>query len=176
MLRFVLLSFFFLGWAFYEVSGGTDFVDQLSAEKAQQKAEAAKQVTPPATIPPAPEDATVTRAIFDTGRAAAAKEPALAPRPLPTRPDPIPVAQTDNSAKTDAPQTRQEMQDIRQVAAASVNMRNGPSTRYNVILRLPRGTQVQILQEPGNGWVKLKVSETGRVGWMAAKLLTRTEG
>jgi uncharacterized protein YgiM (DUF1202 family) len=57
-----------------------------------------------------------------------------------------------------------------------VNVRNGPSPRYNVILKLTRGTRVEILQDPGNGWVKLKVEDTGRIGWMAARLLEKTTG
>ena len=62
------------------------------------------------------------------------------------------------------------------MTATRVNLRNGPSTQYNVILKLTQGTRVEILQEPGNGWVKLKVAENGRIGWMASRLLQKLEG
>ena len=54
-----------------------------------------------------------------------------------------------------------------------VNMRNGPSTSYNVITQLTRGTEVEVLEIPGNGWVRLKVQASGEIGWMAERLLTR---
>lgn len=65
--------------------------------------------------------------------------------------------------------------DIRQVTGSSVNMRNGPGTRYDVLGRLGEGDRVEVLQDPGKGWVKLKVEETGRVGWMADFLLAYAE-
>ena len=62
--------------------------------------------------------------------------------------------------------------DIREVTAARVNMRNGPGQNFNVVAKLNSGEKVEILQDPGDGWVKLRVAESGRVGWMADFLLT----
>ena len=60
---------------------------------------------------------------------------------------------------------------VRQVTGNRVNLRNGPGTEYNVLSKLTRGEQVAILQDPGNGWLKLRVLETNRVGWLAASLV-----
>ncbi|NKW92225.1 SH3 domain-containing protein, partial [Rhodobacteraceae bacterium R_SAG9] len=43
---------------------------------------------------------------------------------------------------------------------------------YSVLMVLPRDREVEVLRENGSGWVKLKDSETGRIGWMASKMLT----
>ena len=62
--------------------------------------------------------------------------------------------------------------DIREVTAARVNMRDGPGKNFSVIAKLTNGEQVEILQDPGDGWVKLRVANSGREGWMADFLLT----
>lgn len=62
-------------------------------------------------------------------------------------------------------------EDVRQVSGNRVNLRNGPGTQYNVLSKLTRGEQVAVLQDPGNGWLKLRVVETKRVGWLAASLV-----
>jgi len=68
-----------------------------------------------------------------------------------------------------------EPADIRAVRGSRVNMRGGPGTSYAVLGTLIRGEEVRVLKEPGNGWVKLKVVDTGRIGWMSAKLLKKVE-
>lgn len=62
--------------------------------------------------------------------------------------------------------------DLRRVKVSRANMRNGPGTRYNVVGKLTRDTEVEVVSDAATGWVKLKVLETGRVGWISAKLLT----
>lgn len=176
MSRFVLLSLFFLGWAFYEVSGGADFTNELEAEKLaalkleeEQKrtaalAEAEVKVAIADPKESAVTEAMVTRAAFDPTRVAvSAAKPAQQPTP-------------DETSERPTADPEQPVTDIRQVRGTRVNLRNGPSTRYNVILKLTRGARVEILQEPGNGWVKLKVEDTGRIGWMASRLLEKSQG
>jgi len=65
--------------------------------------------------------------------------------------------------------------EMRTVAGDSVNMRNGPGTDYSIVTRLGRGEAVEVLQDPGNGWVKLRVEDSGRVGWMADFLLASAD-
>jgi len=72
-----------------------------------------------------------------------------------------------------APTDPVRVADIRSVRPSRINMRNGPGTRYSVLAKLSRGATVEILQEPGNGWVKVKVVEGGRIGWTSAKLLQK---
>lgn len=62
--------------------------------------------------------------------------------------------------------------DIRFVSAAVVNMRGGPGTGFDVVTKLNRDTQVEILQDDGTGWVKLRPLTGGPEGWIADYLLT----
>ena len=62
--------------------------------------------------------------------------------------------------------------DLRRVKVRRANMRNGPGTRYDIVGRLDRDTEVEVVSDAATGWVKLKVPATGRVGWISAKLLT----
>lgn len=62
--------------------------------------------------------------------------------------------------------------DFRRVTGNSVNMRSGPGTDYQRVGSLAKGTQIMVLEEPGNGWVMLEVVSTGETGWMADWLIT----
>ncbi|WP_432689376.1 SH3 domain-containing protein [Pseudooceanicola sp. C21-150M6] len=71
-----------------------------------------------------------------------------------------------------APTAENAFTDIREVTGNRVNMRNGPGTNYAIVDRLTRGQEVEVLSEPGNGWLELRVNDTGQVGWMADFLVT----
>jgi uncharacterized protein YraI len=60
---------------------------------------------------------------------------------------------------------------MRVVTGSRVNMRGGPGTSFGVLGVLPRGQEVEVLRDEGTGWVKLRDQETGRVGWMAGRML-----
>ncbi|MWD29071.1 SH3 domain-containing protein [Aquicoccus sp. SCR17] len=89
------------------------------------------------------------------------------------------------AAAASAPKARPEVVEVslprssrhetREVIANVVNMRIGPSTGYSVLAQLNRGDRVEVLREPGNGWVKLRTVEGNRVGWMSARLLARAD-
>jgi len=57
------------------------------------------------------------------------------------------------------------------VSGSRVNLRSGPSTGNGVIDSLVRGTVVEQLGDPGNGWVELRDVSTGVTGYMAARFL-----
>ena len=61
------------------------------------------------------------------------------------------------------------------VSVNRANMRNGRSTRKGVIAKLERGTAVQLLPSSSGSWVKLRVVETNRVGWISKKLLKKAD-
>ena len=65
--------------------------------------------------------------------------------------------------------------DLRSVTGNRVNMRTGPGTTYSVVAKLDRGTQVHVLADPGNGWVKLRPADGGPIGWMTASLVSQTQ-
>ncbi len=177
MSKIIIITFAFLGFAFYEMSGGDEFVPIAEEKRAALKLEQAEEA----------------RMI------AAAKAEALqaAPKPAPqivlasavvTQPEPVaaPAVKNDEviaavTAALEADKTEDVVAevieespalDLREVTAARVNMRNGPGQNFNVVAKLSNGEQVEILQDPGDGWVKLRVAESGRVGWMADFLLT----
>ena len=83
-----------------------------------------------------------------------------------------PVADGSDTAQTaQAAQTAQDRGDIRMVRAERVNLRAGPGTDHGVLDQLRAGARVEVLHDPGAGWVELRVSETGLTGWMSARLL-----
>ncbi|APZ53280.1 SH3 domain-containing protein [Salipiger abyssi] len=179
MTRFILLTFGFLGWAWYEMSGGAAYQAGTSANaeavaEAVQVPEVARAETGaadltsvlqaravPAEIPTPKLDVTLA--------AAAAETPAkIAPAPAPA----VTVAAVD--VRSDAAPAAPELQilpDLREVTGNRVNMRNGPGTGYSVVSQLRRGETVEVISDPGQGWVRLKVVETERVGWMSDDFL-----
>jgi uncharacterized protein YgiM (DUF1202 family) len=70
-----------------------------------------------------------------------------------------------------APKTDSEYR----VSVNRANMRNGPSTRNGAIAKLERGTAVRLLPSESGSWVKLRVVDTNRVGWISKKLLKKVD-
>ena len=62
--------------------------------------------------------------------------------------------------------------ETRHVEGDRVNMRAGPGTTFDVIGRLQRGDAVEIVEDPGDGWVRLRAARTGQTGWVADFLLS----
>ena len=191
-MRFVLVSFAFLGWAFFELSGGTDFEPRGMRAPAPEPRAAA---VPPAPVPPvattvaarpviaprrtapAPPKATtghtdLIRAlavlpaedggsaggfVSDDGRVASLGE--IAARPQITT---LPAA---------APARPATATDLREVAGTRVNMRDGPGTIYPVIARLHLGQEVEVLDDSGTGWLRLRTTEGRVTGWASKSLI-----
>ncbi len=200
MTRFLFLSFAFLGWAFFEVSGGAEFepetperIAKFEAEQVQRDivAKEAEWARKTATAEKArlseAERASMQLASLDFSAAPTVSDPSGTPPPLTRRATLFsqPVA-TPEADRADLSPSEEELQvatllikpepaDIRSVRGSRVNMRGGPGTGYAVLGTLIRGDEVKVLKEPGNGWVKLKVIDNGRVGWMSAKLLKKVE-
>lgn len=178
--KLIIVTFAFMGFAFYQMSGGAEFIpiaeekraalelERVEKEKllAEAKAEQLKNA-------PAPE-AKITLA-------SAAITPAQAPAETVDADEvanAIVAALEADKAETIVEEVAEIAQpevapfDIREVTSARVNMRNGPGQKFNVVAKLTNGETVEILQDPGDGWVKLRVQKDGRVGWMADFLLT----
>lgn len=166
MPRYILLSFLFMGWAFFELSGGADFhppqretvsaaapaKPQTALERARSnraaraRAENVALVALPATAPARTEPVL------------AAPAPAPAPQPAVVRP-PAPEA------------------DLRRVVASRVNLRTGPGTDHNILATLDRGQTVEVLDTNDQGWLRLRTQPGDRVGWIAERLVSaRIEG
>lgn len=201
MNKFVVLSFVFMGFAFYELSGGEDFVPRKAEMIAAAKAEAAEKakarearlayVQPERVAPPepvtevavraAPKPVTAPEPTVRTVETAASQTPAVTLASLESSPELFETSVIQLSAAPETALTPEvtetpEPLDIRQVAGTRVNMRVGPGTAYNVLTSLPQGTAVEIIDADGAGWVKLRTVEDEMVGWMAEYLLTEPTG
>jgi len=82
------------------------------------------------------------------------------------------IAPTFTSLSAPAAVGSADLSTLRDVAARAVNMRAGPDTSYDVLDTLPQGTQTEVVESDGNGWVRVRVVATGQMGWMAERLLT----
>lgn len=170
--KFIVFTFLMLGWAFYEMSGGADFVPEE-----RQVAE----VEPEA---PAPE---VTRAA-GTATLISLSLPAREVTPAPevtaepvaaaviAAPQPVTEAPEADAPEAVVEQVVQQAAspalDLRFVDAARVNMRAGPGTNFTVVAAFDRGTEAEVMLVNGDGWAQIRIPATGQTGWMAERLLT----
>ena len=191
MKTFIVLTFGFLGFAFYEMSGGSDFApasERMASAKPDtevvQMAQANTTEAQPATfsdqnsasITKIDTTPVVTRASLNltdvTDTSADVAETADLPQAriidsaeTPQIILPSLIATTDTGGViTDG--------DVRKVSGNRVNVRGGPSTNYGIVSKLTRGEQVRILEDNGNGWVRMQPVDGGKTGWMADFLLT----
>ena len=206
MKRFILITFAFMAWGFYELSGGDEFEPvrasvQASTPVAQEElpaapveqAEVASEETPsaqetafvdtdpPAGAPVVVDTSSLGEAVQGAAQDVAETVPENADVP---RSDGVVLSSTDTPAiipslivdDTTPTQTQatatQEPFDVRRVSGSRVNVRGGPGTDYGVVTRLVRGDEVEVIQDDGTGWVKMRPMDGGPVGWMADFLLT----
>ncbi|MBM1691113.1 SH3 domain-containing protein [Sulfitobacter geojensis] len=199
MLRFIFLSFGFLGWSFYEMSGGSDFdAEAIRAARLAAAEEPAvivqKEIvtTPqPVVLAAAPKvvvdtdpplDNGVTRVSLNLttlGDVSSGADREIVPQnaSLVTSsadtPAIIPSLIDPNDGVSNAVSIpTSAAADIRTVSGNRVNVRGGPGTDFGVVSRLVRGDEVKIIQDDGNGWVRFEPLDGGTGGWMADFLLT----
>jgi hypothetical protein len=179
MLRLVVPSFLLLGWAFYFLSGGNDFVPP-NREIADNSTVVGDAVSDADDIELSEEQITLVAAQAKTLYASM-----------------VPISATSDNANASSgerqlwthignqgdiatlidpasfvdPVLEKEAQNTRTVAAARVNFRNGPGTHHNIIGSLDRDELVEILGEPSGSWVNIRVIKNNCVGWMSASLL-----
>ncbi|WP_299829156.1 SH3 domain-containing protein [uncultured Roseobacter sp.] len=197
MKRFIFLSFGFLGFAFYEMSGGAEFdpiASRNAAVLARSGADISAQDIRTAQVEPAGQsEEEVTRMSLNltslstvleeepeartSSRNATSltaptsvtnvtfRNPSDSGVVLPSIIFPGNTAQASSAAVT---QTR----DVRYVSGTLVNLRGGPGTGFDVVAQLDQDTEVEVLQDDGTGWVKLRPVAGGPDGWIAEFLLT----
>jgi len=61
---------------------------------------------------------------------------------------------------------------IMYVSSNAVNVRQGPSTNFEVVGRLTRAEAVTVLSAEQDGWVKISIEGDGLEGYIAARLLS----
>ena len=175
MWKYLLLCFVMLGWAFFELSGGQDF-EPVLATSVSEVAAPTDHVDP---IDRSFDREEVARAATNALRSIEFDDHAVAAAPVNVVTD---AALWKVSADTETSVIIENiLDDVVPVVAATVpsdenlyavsvnraNMRNGPSIRNGVIAKLERGTAVQLLPSSSGSWVKLRVVETNRVGWIS---------
>lgn len=178
MKRFIVLSFAFLAWGFYELSGGADF--QPPERPNPFVAEATTVDSSPVDPTPIistqaakprpksdPDQVTAALTLASLSTDEATPKPAVETERVALKLDP---AKAEALTEVETPAA-----DLRQVAKSRVNMRNGPGRSYSVLAKLDQGDKVEVLSDNGAGWVKLRTEE-GRVGWMAEFLLSAPTG
>jgi len=161
--KLIVGTFLILGFAFYELSGGADF------EPESQRAQVAEaQVVEEVATPE------VTRSNSATLISVAAEAPAQADEaqiiqavvevvePEVVEEEPVAVVVEEAPAPLD----------LRLVAGSRVNMRAGPGTNYSVLDTLNGGTQTEVLEVNASGWARIRITDTGQIGWMAERLLS----
>lgn len=216
MKKFILLTFGFLGWAFYEMSGGADFEpasERMARLNPVDEAEVVADATPietpdepviaeaPSTFidTDPPQNDAVTRVslnltslqdVLSDADATESTAEIIAQDDQNGSGVPVNVGVTLSSADTpaiipsliapatDTPSaqtaslvTTTSASDIRTVSANRVNVRGGPGTDFGVVSKLTRGAAVEVLQDNGDGWVKMRSLDGGPEGWMADFLL-----
>ena len=203
--RFIVVTFIFMGWAFYQLSGGSGFdAEETRQSRIDAPEEIETAALQSAIVPDTPQPvervslelATVQEVMApqrsfgsQASRVAAREVPrpdvvedetaALEEEPVILLPsliqDAVPSEATvtpvdfSNGNDTVAPQVNGER---RTVTGSRVNVRGGPGTDFRVVNRLVRGDEVEILEDPGNGWVRMRPVTGGTVGWMADFLLS----
>ncbi|WP_372570419.1 SH3 domain-containing protein [Ruegeria jejuensis] len=208
-MRLVIVSFAFMGFAFYELSGGADFEPRgVRGPKPETVAKSQPVETPSVTIASTAPELVPEPVIKPQKANSIQPEEEAAPEQTPqealarlaqinviTTSDnlfQVPAEETITLASleegllsaetvTDAQEPEQPLattlpepeRDIREITGTRVNMRDGPGTIYPVITRLNIGHQVEVLDNSGTGWLRLRVLPEQQIGWIAASLVSK---
>ncbi len=205
MTRVMLVTFAVLGWAWFELSGGTEFipgengVDLLAEAPVLEPRPAVhpKLVLANAPITPAAKLAAEAVTRDDSPDLAGFAE--AQPRPnqvktvfapaqtlsAPSLPSATLPAAGEKLASLDQPAVISDAVvvqspvvlnlkpvDYRSVTGSRVNLRQGPSTDFDVVTQLLRGEEVEVLDSAGDGWVKLRALDGSDIGWMSDSFLS----
>ncbi|MEP1535831.1 MAG: SH3 domain-containing protein [Paracoccaceae bacterium] len=204
MIRFIAISFVFLAFAFFQMSGGLEFdpvATRMSRIEAPENVQTAA-LEPQEDVVVAELPEVVTRVSLDLIKLKDVVRPSSTLQTVPARvvaqkPEPIqdaviepPVEPTfvlpsliegasaatvtpvDFSADPAPKENYVSNDDIRSVTGNRVNLRGGPGKNFGVVNSMVRGDQVVILEDPGNGWVRLRSVQGSAQGWMADFLLS----
>lgn len=196
-MRFVLVSFAFLGLAFFELSGGADFEPRGLRPPAPEPRGAMARPAPvrpvaaaaPVTRPPiAPRRTNSATAAPDTGTSRtdliralavlAAEDTGAAGGFVTDDGRVASLGEIATRARITAPPATTAARkpaipatDLRAVAGTRVNMRDGPGTIYRVLARLHLGQRVHVLGDSGTGWLRLRTTDGQVTGWAAKSLI-----
>lgn len=188
--KFIPIAFSFLGFAFYELSGGADF-DGEALRLSRVDTTTVKTGLPKVKLAQAQKNnlkdhTVVSRALINLASAQKLDVTDIATaKPQITQTSfvvgqqqdvasaiilPSLIAQPDADFDVQAPLATIG-QDLRLVTGNLVNVRGGPGTEFDVVGKLARGATVEVLAENGDGWVEMRSTNGEVIGWMADFLL-----
>ena len=195
-MRLIICSFAFMAFAFYELSGGADFDPvetrlarleaPLEADVLVAEAQDSADVTPVSlnleTVSFEPVEDTPAAPLIESAPndeilatlASLDEEPRIILPSLVLNTTPVIALPSTDEVLEEAAITETAITSVpvRSVTGNRVNVRGGPGTNFDVVTKLVRGDQVEVLQDPGEGWVMLRPVEGGPVGWIADFLLS----
>ncbi|MCR8726520.1 SH3 domain-containing protein [Frigidibacter sp. ROC022] len=136
------------------------------------------------TAPVTPEPAQAAEPVVpEPAAVVAAVEPEVSEPPAVEAPDPVvaelPVESSD--PPVDLPSVADEIQaalaesQVWYVTGNVVNVRSGPSTSYEVVGKVTYGEATEILSDPSDDWVKIRIQGDGVEGYMARRFLQDSE-
>jgi len=168
--KFIVATFLLLGFGFYELSGGADFVPE---ERPIAVAEVTTTPLAPA-VTRAESTELVTLASVETTDPVEAIAELTAVEPVVAEITPVieEIVEEPVTVAVVEPEVVEETPDLRTVAGSRVNMRAGPGTNYNVLDTLVAGTWTEVLEIDSEGWARIRNMDTGQEGWMAERLLS----
>lgn len=200
MKTFILLTFAFLVFAGYQLSGGADFEPASVRMAALQPTAEKADVATVKSEEEAPQQDTVTRVSLNLTSVQPAIDPTEEPPVAVESREPVEFASANDNTVETVPrnvsvlsteatpaiipslitpgETRSNLaqiastKDLREVTATRVNVRGGPGTEYGVVSKLARGDAVEVIEDAGNGWVRMRPLDGSPEGWMADFLLS----
>ncbi len=162
MKSYVWISFVFMGWGYYEMSGGADFVPV-------EREIAVVDVQAPEIVARADTTTLLSVSTSNVAQQVPVADITLAVAEVVT-PETVEIAPIEVVIEVVEPKL-----DIREVAGSRVNMRMGPGTGFDVITTLDGGTKLEVLEVDADGWANVATVDRGIEGWMAERLLTDTD-
>ncbi len=185
MPRYVILTFAFLFFAHYEMSGGSDFEpgQNTTAEAlglavpVRPARSVAVRPVPPAEPPVAQSAEPVPE--IDITLATLESQGTIEPPAARSVPEDAALDAKSSSEPKPGPRGIDTLDeaggaavDPRRVNGSRVNLRAGPGTGNPVLTKLDKGDLVEVLEDSGDGWLSIRVPGTGVIGWMADFLVT----
>lgn len=166
-----------MGWAYWELSGGTSF-------KPEERPAVAAAATEAPAVTRADTSALDETPAADAAQAATAvpaADPALAAEPV-TEPaaDPEVDAVVDSVLAEETapvePADAVPATDLRVVSGDRVNLRDGPGRDFTAIDQLAAGTIAEVIETGADGWVRIQIQGTETRGWMSSDFLIPLNG
>lgn len=197
MWRFLLISFAVLGWSFYELSGGSDYAPvensiQMRGDPARPPAQRPEPEESPredrtlAEIEALMDQLGQTEAATDEQAAALAaarsdgmsiiEAEASRPKaelldlPKPEKPEEG-VPAIDAAVAAAMGEVTVSPDQILWVKESVVDLHTGPGLDFDTVTQITKGTEVAILENPGHGWLNVRVMGSYQTGWLAEWLV-----